>query len=201
MARESLGNTSEPPRKERADPSLTGQRLAWILPATASAVLMTTYPFALPIHLQQLLPSPTPDGNRYVDVLVESKWDGILVVDRAGMCVGIYIRRQVEPYPLPFDAAAIEDVRPASLWNRCLASIPVNLWNAAVLTILLASPGVLVLASLLAPPLAVISLLACALSIRIMYLAPEFPFIRLPVAVLCLCQIITGMGFLLRSLR
>src|SRR4051794_38447887 len=115
---------------------------------------MTTYPFALPTDLQQRLPSAASDGNRYIDVLVAGKWDGVLVIDSSGMCVGIYIRRHIEPYPLPFDAAAIQDIRPVSLWNRCLASLPLDLWDAAVLTIVIISPVVLVLAWLLAPLLA-----------------------------------------------
>jgi hypothetical protein len=161
---------------------------------------MTTYPFAIPMDLQQRLPSPTRDGNRYIDVLVADRWDGILAVDRAGMCVGIYIRRHIEPYPLPFDVAAIQDVRPASLWNRFVASLPFDLWDAAVLTILVVSPVTLVLAWLLTPMLAVASMLACAASIHIMYLARGFPFIRFPVAVFGFCQIIIAAGLMIRSL-
>jgi hypothetical protein len=160
---------------------------------------MTTYPFALPTDLHQRLPPPASDGNRYIDVLVAGKWDGILVIDGAGMCVGIYIRRHTEPYPLPFDAAAIQDIRPSSLWNRCLASLPLDLWDAAVLTIVVVSPVALVFAWLLAPLLAVVPLLACAVSIYIMYLAPGFPFIRLPVAVIGLCQMIVAAGLVVRS--
>jgi hypothetical protein len=101
---------------------------------------MTSYPFSLRAELQQRLPSPSSNGKRYADVRVAGKWDGVLVIDSAGLCVGIYIRGRVEPYPLPFDPAEIEDIRPASLWNRSLASLPFDLWDVAVLTIIAISP-------------------------------------------------------------
>ena len=161
---------------------------------------MTTYPFALPDVLRQRLPSPSRDGNHYLDVRVGRKWDGILVVDAAGLCIGIYVRNRVEEHPLPFAAEEIEDVRRASLGNRLLALLPVDLWDAALLTILVVSPIALFLGYLVSPLFALVSVFACVWAIHIMYQSPGFPFIRLPVANLGLMQIVSGGWLLLRWL-
>lgn len=161
---------------------------------------MTAYPFPLPERLQQRLPAPSRDGNHYLDVRVAGMWDGILVVNDAGRCIGIYHRRRVEEYPLFFAAAQIEDIREASLLNRFLAALPFHLWDGAVLTIVVFSPIALLLAFFVSPLFAMFSVVACAGAIFVMYLAPGFPFIRFPVAVLGLAQIVSGGVLLLRIL-
>jgi hypothetical protein len=196
----STSPSSRWPAKKRMPAHIPGLEKKCVCVNDASAQTMTTYPFSLPADLQQRLPSPSSNGNRYVDVRVAGKWDGVLVIDSAGMCIGIYTRGRVERYPLPFDPAEIEDIRPASLWNRCLASLPFDLWDAAVLTIIAISPASLALAWLMLPALAVVSVVACSVSIYIMYLAPGFPFLRLPVAVCGLCQIVIGVSLVVRSL-
>ncbi len=68
------------------------------------------------------------------------------------------------------------------------------------MTIAVISPLALSLAWFLSPALALIPVLACTVSIYIMYLAPGFPLTRFPVAVWGLCQILLGMMLALRSL-
>jgi len=86
--------------------------------------MSTDYPFTLPEGLEKKLPAPSGDGLYYIDVRVGGKWDGILVVDKNFQCIGIHCDRQNMEFPLPFAPAEIEDIRPASLWNRTLAFIP-----------------------------------------------------------------------------
>ena len=171
---------------------------------------MTTYPFSLRSDLVQPLPPPAPDGFHYVDVRVSGRWDGILVVDDGGLCVGVYEGRRTQENPLPFDASQIEDVRSASLHNRLLASVPFDLWDAALLTIFVGSPIALVLAYLalfvtvfgspiavilaliVVPLLSLLSILGCAGAIHLMYLPPGFFFIRLLAALFGIFQIVAG---------
>ncbi len=160
---------------------------------------MTTCPFPLPAALLEKLPPASRDENHYLDVRVGGKWDGVVVANSKGMCIGVYIHRRIEQHPLPFAGGDIEDVRKASLCNRILAAIPFDLWDVAVLTIVVVSPMALMLAWLLWLPFALISILACAVAIRIMYLVPGFPFIRLPIAILGMGQIVYGGIFLIRS--
>jgi hypothetical protein len=114
------------------------------------------------------------------------------------MCIGVYVGRHIEPYPLPFTVSDLEDIRAASLWNRFLGSLPFDFYTAAVVTIVFISPFVLALNRLLPPVPAVFIVIACVLSIRVMYPAGGFPFTRLPVAMLGLAQIIFGMALVIR---
>lgn len=161
---------------------------------------MTMSPFPFPEHLRQRLPAPLRDGNHYVDVLVAGTWHGILVVNAAGLCIGVSVRRRIEESPLSFAADQIEDVRRASALNRLLAALPMDLWDGAVLTIVVLSPMALLMSFLISPLFATFSVAACGASIFLMYLAPGFPLIRLPVAVLGLGQILSGIVLLVRSL-
>ena len=94
----------------------------------------------------------------------------------------------------------IEDIRNASLWNLVLAAMPFDLYAAAVLTVVVISPVTLVLGWMVFPLFALFSVVACAVAIYVMYLAPGFPFTRLPVAFFGLGQIVSGGVFLLRSM-
>jgi hypothetical protein len=161
---------------------------------------VTKYPFPIPAALLPKLPAKSRDGNHYVDVCVAGKWDGILVVNADGLCIGIRMGRTTEEWPLPFAGDEIQDIRRASLWNRCLAAIPLDPYSAAVLTIVLVSPAGLLLASLVWPWIAIASVMACTLAVYIMYLAPGWPFTRFPVAILGLSQIIWASVFLIRFL-
>ncbi len=138
------------------------------------------------------LPPPERDGYHHVDVKVNGEWDGILVVDSSGICTGVYVGRRTEEWPLPFEAAEIQDLRPACLRNRLLAQIPFDLWDGALLTVFIVSPIFLVLAHNLLPALALPAVIGSALAIYLMYQAPGFPFIRLPAAMLALTEIIIG---------
>jgi len=161
---------------------------------------MTTYPFPLPEGLRQRLPPLSRDGNHYLDVRVAGKWDGILVINGAGMCIGIYIRRGVEEYPLPFAPGEIEDIRRASLWNRFLGSLPFDIWSAALLTIFVFSPISLILGRFILP-FALLSIAACATAICFMYRYGGQVIIRLPAALCGVGQIVWGFVLLLRWLR
>jgi len=152
----------------------------------------TIYPFPLPKELIARLPPLAADGLRYIDVKVRGAWDGILVVDARGSCVGIHVRRRVEPFPLPFEPSQIEDVRPASTWNRLLAQLPFDLFAASLLTVFLISPALLVLSRTLLAPLSAASALACLPAIYCMYQSPGFPLIRPFAAVVGLAQAILG---------
>ncbi|MEX0937355.1 MAG: hypothetical protein WDZ59_05805 [Pirellulales bacterium] len=133
-----------------------------------------------------------------MDVRVAGKWDGILVVDTAGMCVGIYIRRRVEECFLGFSAEQIEDIRRASFLNRLLAALPFDLCRGAVLTILVFSPSALLLGVFVSPFFATFSVVACAAAIYLMSVVGGFIFLRLPVILLGLGQIVSA-GILLLS--
>jgi hypothetical protein len=163
---------------------------------------MTHCPFRLPDELIQRLPSPAADGCHYVDVRVARTWDGVLVINKAGFCIGVYLGRCLQECCLPFEASEIEDVRAASLHNRVLAALPFDLWGAALLTIGVFSPTALLLGHFVAPPLALFAVVGCAAAIHVMYLSWEgWPLIRLPMAVLGVNQIVWGLVILLRWLR
>jgi hypothetical protein len=160
---------------------------------------MKPYPFPIPATLLQHLPAPSRDGNHYLDVCVAGRWDGVIVVDRNGLCIGIYIRGRIEEYPLWFTAGDIKAVRKASILNHTLAHSPFDLYNLAVLAIVVFSPLAFSLSLFVSPFFALLSVLACIMAIYIMYLTPAFPFTRLPVALCGLCQIILGCSLLIRS--
>lgn len=164
------------------------------------ADIVTDYPFPLPATLIAKLPTPTKDNRHYLDVRVAGVWDGVLVFDGDGMCIGVYLGRQVRPLDLTFSLTEIEDIRPASRWNLTLASFPFDLWDTALLTILVVSPIALLLGWLVWSPLALVSIFACSFSIYILYLAPGFPLIRLPVALIGVLQIVLAVNVLLFSL-
>ena len=129
---------------------------------------------------------------------MRGKWDGILVVDTRGSCTGVHVGRRTEEVPLPFDASDIEDVRPGSLINRVLGSLPFDLWDVALLTVFVASPVVLLLAHLMVPALGLLSILGCAAAICLMYQTGGFPLIRLPAALLGLAQMLEGARLVIR---
>ena len=135
-----------------------------------------------------------------MDVRVRGKWDGVIVVDDNGICIGVYIRRRIETCPLPFAPSEIEDIRNASLWNLVLAAMPFDLYDAAVFTVVLISPVTLVLGWMVFPLFALFSVVACGVAIYVMYLAPGFIFTRFPVAFFGFGQIVWASVFLLRSL-
>jgi hypothetical protein len=161
---------------------------------------MTSFPFPLPPTVLRNLPPPARDGNHYLDVRVAGKWDGVIVTDCHGLCIGVYIGRRIEACALPFAPGDIEDIRRASAWNRLLAAMPFDLWNGAVVTILILSPAALALGWLGSPLFALVSIVACSVAIHVMYLARGFPLIRFPLAVGGLCQILSAGLCLLRSL-
>src|SRR5947209_7906794 len=146
---------------------------------------MTHCPFRFPDELVQRLPPAAADGCHYVDVRVAGKWDGVLVINKAGLCIGVYLGRSLQECCLPFEANEIEDVRAASLHNRVLAALPFDLWVAALLTIWVFSPTALLLGHFVAPPLALLAVVGCAAAIHVMYLSWEgWSLIRLPTTLL-----------------
>jgi hypothetical protein len=163
---------------------------------------VSDFPFPLPAHLVPQLPPPARDGSHYIDVRVAGKWDGILVVDSRGMCVGVYDYRRIDEYPLPFQVSEIEAIRPACLYHRILAAYPLTLWTTALALCWIVSPLLLLLAGtawLFAwaalPVFAAGSLVACALSAYVMYLSYReggFPFLRLPTVLFGIAQIQTA---------
>jgi hypothetical protein len=161
---------------------------------------MPAYPFALPASLLSRLPPTSKDGRYYLDVRVKSRWDGILVIDRDGLCIGVYVRGRIEEYPLPFEAGDIEDVRRASLHNRILAVMPFDLYSAAVIVIMVFSPLMFLLGYFVSAFFFVAVVLACAFAIHVMYLMAGFPFTRLPVALLGISEILFAVGKLLRHI-
>ncbi|MCE9635569.1 MAG: hypothetical protein K8T90_07685 [Planctomycetes bacterium] len=160
--------------------------------------MTTPYPFRLAEELGDRLPAPRTDGLRDIDVKVHGAWDGILVVDAERRCIGIRVRRRVEAWPLPFDPAQIEDVRPACLWNRVLAQIPFDLYDASLVTVLIASPVLLVLSKMVFSPLSLAAAVACVLSIYFMYQVHGSPFIRLLAALAGLAQAVVGIAWFVR---
>jgi hypothetical protein len=159
---------------------------------------MRTYPFALPTSLLTRLPSSSKDGRYYLDVRVKNRWDGILVVDHDGMCIGVYVRRRIEEYPLPFAAGDIEEIRRASLYNRALAAMPFDLYEAGLIGIMVVSPIMFVLGCFVSAFFFAAVVLACAAAIHLMYLSAGFPFTRLPVALVGIAEILFAVGRLLR---
>lgn len=159
---------------------------------------MTKYPFRLADELIARLPPTAPDGLRYIDVKVGGAWDGILVVNSEGNCVGVHVRRRVEEFPLRFEVSQIEEVRPACLWNRLLAQVPFDLYAASLSTVFIGSPILLLLSNTLVPPLSAVAVVACLLSIYFMYQVSGFPFIRPLAAILGLTQAVVGTACFLR---
>lgn len=162
---------------------------------------MTTYPFQLRDEVIPRLPPPASDGYRYVDVKIGAHWEGILVIADGGMCIGIYVRRRIEQYPLPFQSDQIEDVRTASFCNRILASFPFEPWDAGLLTIGVFSPVALLIARFLAPPVAMLAAIACAASIWVLYSYRGFMVFRPLAALFGLVEILWALGILLRWVR
>lgn len=157
-----------------------------------------TYPFRLSDELIHRLPEPGPNGLRDIDVKVAGTWDGILVVNSDGDCIGVRVRRRVEEWPLRFKPSQIEEVRPACLWNRLLALVPFDLYDASLATVFIGSPVLLVLSKFIAPPLSAVAVVACLLSIYFMYQVSGFPFIRPLAAMVGLSQAAIGTAWFLR---
>jgi hypothetical protein len=162
---------------------------------------MTSYPFPLKEALLDRLPAPGANGLRNIDVRVRGNWEGILVVNSEGSCIGIRVRRRVEEYPLPFEPSDIEDVRPACRWNLILAAVPFDLYDASVFTAFIGSPALLVLSRFVLQPLSAVAVVACLLSIYFMYQSPGFPFIRPLAAMFALAQAVLGTGWFLQWMR
>lgn len=163
-------------------------------------LMPTTYPFRWAEHLIVRLPPAGIDGILHIDVKTAGEWGGILVVDAEGNCIGVYVRRRVVEYPLPFEASEIEDVRAACWRHRLLAQIPFDPFTAALLTVFVVSPVLLLTAYFALPPLSVVSTVSCIGAIYVMYQAPGFPAIRLPTALAALTQAILGVLLLVRWL-
>jgi hypothetical protein len=159
----------------------------------------TTYPFRIPDDLIARLPSPGADGRSYIDVKVRGAWDGILVVDAYGSCVGIHVRRRVEEFPLPFEPSEIEDVRSPCGRNRARAQFPFSFWSASLVTVLIVSPVLLVASRTLLAPLAGLSAAASLLAIYLMYQSPGFPLIRPFAALVGLGEAIVGAAWFVSS--
>jgi hypothetical protein len=137
-----------------------------------------------------------------VDVRVVGKWDGILVINKAGLCIGVYLGRRIQDCDLPFEGSKIQDVRRPSLHNRILTAIPFDLLYAALLTIGVFSPIALLLGYFLFPPLALLGVVGCAAAIHVTYLSLEGrALIRLPMAILGINQIVWGLVIVLYWLR
>lgn len=168
--------------------------------AVGQVHMKTVYPFALPSFLLSHLPPASKDGHYYLDVRAKNRWDGILVVNRDGMCIGIYVQRRIEEYPLPFEAGDIEDVRRTSLHNRLLAAFPFDAYSSALIAIMVLSPLMLLLGFFLSAVFYVAVILACVIAIHVMYLGGGFPFTRFPVAMIGIGEIILAAGRLLRHL-
>jgi hypothetical protein len=161
--------------------------------------LTTVHPFRLPDALVARLPPPASDGQRYIDVRVRGAWDGILVVDPAGDCVGIHVRRRVEALPiqLPFEPSQIEDVRAASLWNRSLAAFPFDFFIASLVMAFVVSPVLLVLSRVVLAPFAGVSAMASLLALFCLVLSSAYHLIRQFVALACLAQAAVGASWFL----
>lgn len=156
--------------------------------------LTTVHPFRLSDAFVDRLPPPGPDGQRFIDVRVHGAWDGILVVDSAGDCVGIYARRRVEALPmlLPFKPSQIEDVRAASLWNRTLAAFPFDFSVATLVMAFVVSPVLLVLSRVVLAPLAGASAMTSLLALFFLVQSSLYHLIRPFVALACLAQAAVG---------
>jgi hypothetical protein len=160
---------------------------------------MENYPFALPHELTSRLPHAARDGNYYVDVLVHHTWDGVLVVNSAGECIGAYFGRRLQDFPLPFAPADIRDIRRACRWHRFLAALPVEpAWSAGASLFLLA-PVCLLLGWLVWLPFTLGTLAVCTLSLIV--LVPDRRFGAFPLVLLAVSELL-GCGFLyMRTLR
>jgi hypothetical protein len=167
-----------------------------VLVEVAGKKAMPNHPVSLPGALVQKLPPAARNGMHYLDVQVGGKWDGIIVVDNAGIYLGVYVCRAIESWPLPFEMSAVEDIRPASLRNRALAAIPFDVFAGAVLAVVLVSPIALGLAVSASALFAILSIAICLVSDYVMYQAPGFIFIRFPVALCGIGQILAS-AFLL----
>ena len=88
--------------------------------------MRTIYPFKLS-STEKPLPRLRRDGTAYLDVRVRGEWEGILVVNEHREAVGIRCGRKTLQEDLPFDPEDIEDIRPACLWNRLFAELPMAL--------------------------------------------------------------------------
>src|SRR5437879_9520163 len=117
------------------------------------------------------------------------------------MCIGIYARRRVEQYPVPFQLDQIEEVRAASFRNRLFAGFPFEPWYAALVPIGVFSPVALLIAWLLAPPVAVLAAFGSATAIRVMYLYRGFMVFRPPAAMIGMREIVWALVILLQWLR
>ena len=152
----------------------------------------TSYPFRLPDDLIARLPHPGADGLSYIDVKVSDTWDGILVVNAEGNCIGIHLRRRVEEYPLPFEVSQIQDVRPACFRHRVLAQVPFDSFEASLLTVFAVSPVLLVLSRFVFAPLSAVSAVACLIAIYSLYRLPGFWVFRPLAALVGLAQAVLG---------
>ncbi|WP_145245614.1 hypothetical protein [Aeoliella mucimassa] len=104
--------------------------------------MKTVYPFEIPPAVADSIPAANFDGYSYADVKFHGRWDGILVINADRQCIGVYVGRRIVEYSLPFAPTEIEALRPASLANRWLASIPAGWspYNLALCTIWIAFP-------------------------------------------------------------
>ncbi len=154
----------------------------------------TVHPFRLPDALIARLPPPAPDGQRYIDVRFRGAWDGILVVDAGGTCVGIYLGGRVValPYLLPFEPSEIEDVRAASRWNRVLASLPFDFFVASLVAVFIVSPVLLVLSRAVLAPLAGAAAVTSLLALFFLYQSRAYHLTRQFVTLVCLVQVAVG---------
>jgi hypothetical protein len=164
---------------------------------------MTSYPFRLPEPLLSRLPPAAKDGNHYVDIRVKNRgWDGVLVVNAEGMCIGICVSRKAVEFPLPFLPADIEDVRKASLLNRVLSSMPFDLFTVALVIVFLLAPTMLAL-SVFVLPLFLLSavIIGCSLAVFFLSIPSGFIFIRPLAIVLGICEVVTAALVLIKHLH
>jgi hypothetical protein len=157
--------------------------------------MLTTYPFELPTHLTTRIPSPGRDGNAYVDARIGGRWDGILVIDSDRRCIGVYVHRSIIQWPLQFQPNEIEDLRPASIWNLVLATLPAGFtpYGASVVTVWILCPILLIFGlttNILLLPLVAMIVIICHIGL---YRVRGFPFSRFPTSV-------AGLGFLVAAI-
>ena len=155
----------------------------------------THYPFELPTRLTTRIPAPNRDGNTYVDALVGGRWSGILAIDSAQRCIGVYVRGSVVEWHLHFQSNEIQDLRPASIWNRLLANLPAGItpYNLSVVTIWTVCPILLIFGittHLWLLPIVAVTVIICHLGL---YSVRGFPFTRFPTSV-------AGLGVLVAAL-
>lgn len=155
----------------------------------------TSYPFELPTRLTARIPAPSRDGNAYVDARIGGRWNGILVIDSDQRCIGVYVHGSIIEWPLHFQSNEIEDLRPASIWNRLLANLPVGVtpYNLSVVTVWIICPILLIFGlttHLLLLPLVALIVIICHIGL---YSVRGFPFTRFPTSV-------AGLGVLVAAL-